>query len=195
MEISDEKLLDLYVQGDVAALDELISRYKKPLYSFLWRFTRNSLDVEELFQETWFRVIRKAANFEHSKFKGWIFTIAHNLVIDGSRARRGHLSLDQTSEYNESHETLGDSIPSTGLGPDVLTGDRELHMSITRALASLPAEQREVFVLRMEVDMSFKEIAAIQKTSTNTTLARMQYALSKMRKLLSPLYEGAERKS
>ena len=193
LEISDEKLINLYIGGDIKALDDLIIRYQKPLYSFLWRLTASGPEVEDIFQETWLRVIQKSANFEQYRFKGWVFKIAYNLVIDRSRAKRGHLSLDQTSEYADGVQTLGDTIAAAGQGPDGQAADRDLQKALTRALATLPPEQKEVFVLRMEADMSFKDIAGLQGTSINTALARMQYALAKMRKLLSPLYGDDER--
>lgn len=189
MEISDENLIERYVQGDISALDELIARYKKPLYSFLWRFTKSSADVDELFQETWLRVIRKAEDFEKNRFKGWIFRIAHNLMIDRSRLNRGHLSLDQPVVSQEGGiGSLGDTLPSSGTGPDALAAHGDIQKAIAKALASLPEEQREVFILRMESDLAFKDIATIQGTSINTVLARMQYALTKMRKLLDNDY-------
>lgn len=195
MEISDEKLFDRYAHGDINALDELIGRYKKPLYSFLWRLTGSSTDVEELFQETWLRVIRKASNFEQNCFKGWIFKIAHNLVIDSRRAKRWHLSLDQTDEYQDGGTgSLGDTLPSSAPGPATLASHSDAQKAITEGLASLPEEQREVFILRMEANMAFKDIARIQGTSTNTALARMQYALTKMRKLLKNDYSEGRSK-
>lgn len=192
VEISDETLLSLYSKGDINSLDELILRYKKPLYSFLWRLTACGTEVDEIFQETWLRVIKNAAGFKQTRFKGWIFKIAHNLVIDWSRSKRGHLSLDQTSEYTEGVQTLGDTVPAPGFSPDEQAAHGDLQKAIAQALASLPPDQREVFVLRMEADMPFKDIAEIQGISINTALARMQYALIKMRTGLRTLYENSE---
>lgn len=194
LETSDEMLIDLYNHGDIHALEELIARYQKPLYSFLWRLTASGASVEELFQETWLKVIRHASTFNRNRFKGWIFTIAHNLVVDGIRTQRGHLSLDKTSDYSDGTQTLVDTLPAPGPGPDRIAARGDLKLAIAKALASLPPEQQEVFVLRMEADMSFKEIAEIQKTSINTALARMQYALTKMRTLLESDHADSERK-
>jgi len=194
LKISDEKLICLYVKGDLQALDELINRYKKPLYSFLWRFASPGIEVEEIFQETWLRVIQKSSNFEQNSFKGWIFKIAYHLVIDRSRLKRSNLSLDYISEYSDGIQTLADTLPAKGGRPDQNANNGDLKKAIEQALNNLPPEQREVFVLRMEVDMPFKEIAELQGTSVNTSLARMQYALSKMRNLLAPLHEGTGEK-
>jgi len=190
LEISDEKLIARYTRGDIKALDELIIRYKKPLYSFLWRFASSGIEVDEIFQETWLRVIQKSSSFEQNSFKGWVFKIAYNLVIDASRLKRGHLSLDQTSDYSDGVQTLVDTIPAKGIGPAGHASHNDIRKAIAQALATLPSEQKEVFVLRMEADMSFKEIAEIQGSSINTSLARMQYALTKMRKLLQDQREG-----
>ncbi len=193
LDVSDKNLVDLYVKGDVKALDELINRYKKPLYSFLWRLTSSGPEVDEIFQETWFRVIQKASSFDQYRFKGWIFRIAYNLVIDWSRSKRGHLSLDQTSEYSDGLETLSDTLPAPGQTPDEKAASGDIKQAILQALDHLPLEQKEVFLLRMEADMSFKDIAELQGTSINTALARMQYALTKMRKLLKTFHEDFER--
>ncbi len=191
--ISDEELVSLYNRGDASAMDELIRRYKNPLYGFLWRLTRSKSDVEEIFQETWLRVIQKSSSFEQNRFKGWIFKIAYNLVIDWSRIKRGHCSLDQTSEYRDGLQTLGDTLAAPGECPDGNAAQEDLGRAISEAIDTLPEEQKSVFVLRMETNMSFKDIAEIQNISINTALARMQYALTKMRKLLKPLYEDSGR--
>lgn len=193
MDCSDEELINRYVQGEIKALDELIRRYQKPLYSFLWRLTASDSAVDEIFQESWLRVIQKSASFEQNKFKGWIFKIAYNLVVDWSRAKRGHLSLDQASEYSDGAQTLNDILPAPGKSPAGQAANGDLEKAIAEALASLPAEQKVIFVLRMEADMSFKDIAELQGISINTALARMQYALTKMRKLLKTEYEDCER--
>jgi RNA polymerase sigma-70 factor (ECF subfamily) len=191
--ISDELLMGQYAKGDITALEELISRYQKPLYSFLWRLNRSGATVDELFQETWLRVIKNASTFKKTKFKGWLFTIAHHLIIDNIRAQRGFLSLDKPSDYSDGTDSLGDTFPARGPSPDQTAARNDLKLAIANALAGLPREQQEVFVLRMEANMSFKEIADIQKTSTNTALSRMQYALTKMRTLLAPSHTGTER--
>ncbi|MEI8352357.1 MAG: sigma-70 family RNA polymerase sigma factor, partial [bacterium] len=87
-EVSDEKLMARYRRGDFEAMDELVRRYEKPLFSFLWRMSGNGADVQEIFQEVWLRVIAKARDFKQKRFKGWIFTIARNLVIDTSRRQK-----------------------------------------------------------------------------------------------------------
>lgn len=182
---SDEMLMARFKRGQVAAMDELVERYRMPLYSFLWRMTGNETDTQEVFQDTWVRVITKAKGFKQERFKGWLFRIAHNLVIDRVRRRHHQISLDApVGNGDEGDQTLGDRLVAEGPEPDRSVQNRDLTGDVELALRELPREQREVFLMRMESDMTFREIAETQGVSLNTALARMQYALGKMRKLL-----------
>jgi RNA polymerase sigma-70 factor (ECF subfamily) len=116
----------------------------------------------------------------------WLFRIAHNLMIDRIRKNRPLVSFD--APVTEDGAPLGDLLPSERLGPDFESGGRALGLRIEAAAADLPPEQREVFWLRMQGGLSFKEIAKVQRCSINTALARMQYAVSKLRKELAGEY-------
>ena len=104
-------------------------------------------------------------------------------MIDRSRCRKPNVSLDAATG-DEGTETLVDRVPSKGRSPSDAAEGAELRASIQSAVARLPPEQREVFLLRTEGDVPFKEIAQMQGVSINTALARMQYAISRLRKLL-----------
>ena len=192
-DVSDELLIDRYNRGETKALNDLVERYRRPLYSFLWRMTGSGSESDEIFQNTWLRVINKAHGFRQERFKGWVFKIAHNLVIDWSRRQRKQVSLDAVCGSSEGDQTLGDRLADDGPRPDSQANSEDIRKAIELALAQLPDDQREVFVLRMNADVPFKEIAEIQGVSLNTALARMQYALSKMRKLLKDYQPGGER--
>jgi len=184
-QISDESLIERYNRGETWALTELVNRYRKPLYSFLWRMTGNSADSDEIFQDTWVRIITKSKGFRQDRFKGWIFKIAHNLVIDWSRRKGRTVSLDAPQTGGDDGvTTLSDRLADQSPSPDIRVDGKDIGRAIKNALSELPGEQREVFVLRMEAGMAFKDIAKMQGVSLNTALARMQYALVKMRKLL-----------
>ena len=124
--------------------------------------------------------------YRQKNLLSWLFRIAHNLMIDRVRRRRFTVSLDTAAD--EDGVPLSEQLPMAGLGPAGLVGGRELGLRINAAAAQLPPEQLEVFWLRMQADLSFKEIAKIQKCSINTALARMQYAVSKLRKELAGEY-------
>ena len=140
----------------------------------------------QVFQEVWVRAIKNMNRYRQKNLLSWLFRIAHNLMIDRVRRRKFVVSLDASA--SEDGVSLGERIAGAGLGPDSETGGRELGLRIEAAAAQLPLEQREVFWLRMQADLSFKEIAKIQKCSINTALARMQYAVSKLRKELADEY-------
>jgi len=185
MEKSDEVVLSEYRKGDVSSLEGLVEKYKRPLFGFILNMVRNKGDAEEIFQEVWFKAIKKIDSYRNENFFGWLVRIAHNTVIDGSRKKKPDFSLDEERENNWSAK---DMVSDSGPGPDRNAENAELDRKIKEAISSLPFEQKEVFVARVQSGLSFKEIARIQKVSINTALARMQYALEKLRPLLKEDY-------
>jgi RNA polymerase sigma-70 factor (ECF subfamily) len=181
---SDEDLIEDYNGGNAGALDILVERYKKPLHGFVLRMTKCHAEADEVFQETWIRVMTKSQGFRKGSFKGWLFRIAHNLVIDWNRRDWKQVSMDAPLGGYGDEATLRDRLQSPDEGPAHRAGNRDVGKAIEQALARLPDEQREVFMLRMEADMAFKDIAKLQGVSLNTALSRMQYALAKLRTLL-----------
>ena len=182
----DHELLDRYRRGDADALGELVELYRRPLFSFILRMTEGREDAEEIFQEVWLRVIRHQHRYRAKSFKSWIFRITHNLVIDRARKRRPVVDLQGPDPDGE--DPFESRVPDPGPAPhENLTG-RELGDRIAEAVRGLPEEQREVFLMRMEADLPFKEIARIQGTSVNTALGRMHYAVGRLRNLLKDTY-------
>jgi RNA polymerase sigma-70 factor (ECF subfamily) len=186
MDQDDAELLAAYRAGNDEALGELVEKYKRPLFGFILRFSEGREEADEIFQEVWVRAIKNMNRYRHKSLLSWLFRIAHNLMIDRARRAKPVLSLDTPA--NEDGVPLGEQIAAVCLGPDGEAGGHELGRLIEAAAAQLPPEQREVFWLRMQADLSFKEIAKIQKCSINTALARMQYAVSKLRKELAGEY-------
>lgn len=183
MDLDDKKCICLYLKGEENALEPLIDKYKKPLYSFIFKISEGKEDADEVFQEVWFRVIKNIKKFKDGNFLSWMFRITHNLLID--RARKNWRSLSLNKEVNgESEITYVDQIISKDINPSDEVYSKEIGIKIKESIMSLSIEQKEVFILRMFENMSFKEISKIQKCSINTCLARMQYALNKMKILL-----------
>ena len=143
-------------------------------------------EADEVFQEVWFRVIKKIDSYHHKNFGGWLIRIAHNIVIDRARRKKHNISLDQERVEGKS---LANVIPDVGLSAIDKIEASAIGKSIEKAVAELPIDQKEVFILRVKSNLSFKEIAKIQKVSINTALARMQYALTKLRSSLKKDYE------
>ncbi|MFA5688248.1 MAG: sigma-70 family RNA polymerase sigma factor [Kiritimatiellales bacterium] len=186
MDGDDAKLLAAYRAGNTEALGELVEKYKRPLFSFILRFSEGREDADEVFQEVWVRAIKHMSRYREKNLLSWLFRIAHNLMIDRGRKSRSLVSFD-TPAYTDG-VAVGETLAAPQIGPDSETDGLEIGRKIERAAALLPLEQREVFWLRMSADLSFKEIAKIQRCSINTALARMQYAVAKLRKELAGEY-------
>lgn len=186
-----KKWLAEYRRGRVEALGKLVEHYRRPLYAFLYKMLEGrSADADELFQEVWFRVIKNVERYEDQSFLSWLFRIAHNLIID--RARRARPTVDWSSGSDDGL-ALEERMASTKLGPENEVAGRDMGTRILAAVEKLPPEQREVFLMRTEGDIPFKQIAKIQKTSINTALARMHYAVQKLRQELRGDYESLAR--
>ena len=187
MERSEHELVEAYRGGDIQALAELVERYRRPLLSFIIQMTGGQGDADDVHQEVWLRAIRSLGSFENKSFLSWLFRIAHNLVIDRSRSSRKFVSLEAEAAEGGA---LEDYLPAKGRSPDEEAACRDLGTRVRQLVGNLPAEQKEVFVMRTEGGLPFREIARIQRVSINTALARMQYALAKLRKELRAEHGG-----
>ncbi|MBL7016205.1 MAG: sigma-70 family RNA polymerase sigma factor [Kiritimatiellales bacterium] len=186
MEVDDAELLAAYRTGDSEALGMLVEKYKKPLFGFIYKFSEGREDADEVFQEVWVRAIKNMNRYRQKNLLSWLFRIAHNLMIDRIRRNKPLVSFDTPS--SDDGLALGERLAGCVLSPADETDGLALGVRINAAAAELPPDQREVFWLRMEGGLSFKEIAKVQKCSINTALARMQYALSKLRNELAEEY-------
>ncbi|HME38588.1 MAG TPA: sigma-70 family RNA polymerase sigma factor [Steroidobacteraceae bacterium] len=172
---SDETLMARYSRGDAAAFEVLYRRHEMRVWRYLERNVGNHATADELMQEVWFAVARDAARYEPTaKFTTWLFTIAHNRMIDSIRASRRQTSLD----------TLGYEAEDSSPGPLAETVARDQAGALIRAFEKLPGEQREAFLLQIEGDLSVEEIAAVTESSFETTKSRLRYARTKLRELL-----------
>jgi RNA polymerase sigma-70 factor (ECF subfamily) len=181
---SDESLIAQYARGDTAAFDLLYRRHEMRTWRYLHRAIRDKAIAEELLQEVWFAVARDALRYvPTARFTTWLFTIAHNRLIDLIRARRQHVSLDSMGYDAEPLLTQLTADPSTGPLAAAIAQDEAALLS--QALDRLPAEQREALLLQLEGDLSTEEIAAIMESSFETTKSRLRYARTKLRELLT----------
>lgn len=185
----DGELIKKYRNGDLSAMETLINRHGSALMGYIVNMSGNREAADDVFQEVWIRAISRLKTYKQDNFPGWLMRIARNFVIDEARKKRPRLSLDYETEDGSSlKEKVADSIPA----PDQAIAAGELGTRIAAAVDELPPEQKEVFVLRVKSDMPFKEICKIQGTSINTALARMQYAMLRLRKLLEEDYAQME---
>lgn len=176
--IIEKEYISRYLKGDIDALGQLVEQTQRPLYSFIIKMTEGRGDADEIFQEVWTRAIRNLQRFKTGNFMGWLFRIAHNCIIDSYRMQKKNISLQDpgTDEIE-----LEQQLSSPTIKPDDEAADHDLGEKIQSAVQTLPDSQREVFLMRTEADLPFKEIARIQKTSVNTVLGRMHYAVERLR--------------
>ena len=190
MEAPDlETLLARYRDGDVEALGHIVDLTRKPLYRFIRGMVHDPHRTEDVFQDVWLRAIRGLHRYRSDRLLSWLFRIARNRVIDLTRKRKPDLSLQQPVGSPEQGSTVETFIANPQADPAKHSHHHELALHIQQAVEALPAEQREVYLLRTEGDLPFKEIAELQGVSINTALARMQYALRKLREELAEEYE------
>jgi RNA polymerase sigma-70 factor (ECF subfamily) len=192
--MTDEALMAAYQKGDLAAFGELFDRHEKRLWNFLRRFVRDEATAEDLLQEVFLRVVKSAAEWQPSaKVSTWLFTIARNLCTD--QARRAEFrradSLDQAKAGEEGSGLRRiDRVAADSGDAEKEAMGREIASLVDRAVGELPVEQREVFLMREVMDMSFAEIAAQVGASEPTVKSRMRYALQRLRSKLGELHDA-----
>jgi len=180
--LTDSVLVAKFVNGDELALGSLISKYKNRIYSFIYSKVLNKDVTEDIFQDTFIKVINtlKKGNYrEEGKFLPWTMRIAHNLVIDYFR------KMSKSKEFSNSDDfDIFSVLKDESLNAENEIVKEQVYENVRKLIEELPEDQKEVLVMRMYRDMSFKEIADSTDVSINTALGRMRYALINMRKLI-----------
>ena len=178
----DSKLVSNYIQGNEASLEILIKRHQQRLFSFIYSKVKNKDITEDIFQDTFIKVIRtlKKGNYnEEGKFLPWVVRISHNLIIDHFRKSNRMPAFRNTDEF-DIFSVLGDGV----LNIEKKIIKEQIHADVRELINELPEEQKQVLVMRMYNDMSFNEISENTGVSINTALGRMRYALINLRKLI-----------
>ncbi|MGM0575463.1 MAG: RNA polymerase sigma factor [Myxococcota bacterium] len=192
-ELSDEALMNRYLEGDANAFQELVRRHGQKVYNFILRHTGDRPLAEDLVQDTFLRVVHRADTFRRqARFTTWLYTIARNLCIDHARKakHRRHLALDAPLRRDEQGgATLLDRVEAPDPLPDSRTRDRRFREALRAALDALPGEQREVFIMREYDGLKFREIAEVVGVPENTIKSRMRYALQGLRAALAEFQE------
>ena len=180
--IKDKELINNYLNGDVLALNTLIKRHKSKVFTSIYLLVRDKFLAEDLFQETFIKVIDSldAGKYkEEGKFLPWVLRVAHNICIDYFRKVKRSPSF-----VNSEDNSLIASIKDEHKAIETFQITTSIEKSLKTLIKQLPLEQREVLVMRLYGELSFKEISTITNVSINTSLGRMRYALINLRKMI-----------
>ena len=180
--LEDNILVANYINGDERSLEILIGRHKQRIYSLIYSKVLDRETTEDIFQDTFIKIINtlKAGRYnEEGKFVSWAMRIAHNLVMDHFRKANRKPLFKNTDDFD-----IFSVISDSTLNIEKQLIKDQIHIDVRKIVDELPSEQKEVLMMRIYRDMSFKEIAENTGTSINTALGRMRYALINMRKVI-----------
>lgn len=181
--LTDEELAISYVRGNNRAFDELLSRNQSKLFSYMLFVVRDEDKANDLFQETFVKVITKLHQgryVDSGKFGAWIMRIAHNVIMDWYREQRSRNLIEPTDE-NDLSNLSGNEILDSNVENRYVND--QIMVDVKNMMNMLPPTQREVVFMRFYQDLSFKEIAETTGVSINTSLGRMRYAILNLRRM------------
>jgi RNA polymerase sigma-70 factor (ECF subfamily) len=180
--LSDQSLIDQYLEGSELAFAELIRRHQQKIYTSIYLFVKDRELAEDLFQDVFIKIIDtlRKGNYNHEgKFSQWAIRIAYNMCVDQFRRNKRRTKVSGGDDF-DIFDIL--ELPDENREDQLIRS--ETHDRIKQLVDSLPEEQREVVILRHYADMSFKDIAQLTRVSINTALGRMRYALINIRKMM-----------
>lgn len=194
-EPTDLALMQRYARGDVAAFEVLLKRHETALWRFIVQTLRDAAAAEDVMQDTWITVTQQATRYcenaaslsqhggQSAQFRTWLFTLARSRTIDHLRKRKPEVSVEDFSDSQS--DWLGNQAADSGFGPLRQLEGREQASALLQALAQLPADQREAFLLQAEGGLSVEEIAASCEITFETAKSRLRYARAKLKACLA----------
>ncbi|MEI8190625.1 MAG: sigma-70 family RNA polymerase sigma factor [candidate division NC10 bacterium] len=184
---SEQDLCRRLKAGDPEAFKELVQEYETPLFSYLCHRLRNRAQAEDAFSEVFVRIWRGIESYRpQGRLKAWVFTIAHRLALDHAEKARRRREDSMDAQDGEGRP-LSEGLASLEPGPELEAAAHDSRTRIENAIAALPEPQRQVFLLREYGGLSFAEAADAMDCPLSTALARMRYALIKLREKLGDL--------
>ncbi|MBO5024995.1 MAG: sigma-70 family RNA polymerase sigma factor [Bacteroidaceae bacterium] len=182
-ELTDERLVQSYIEGNNCAFDVLLKRYESKIFTYITYSVHNQEVAEDLFQDAFLRIIttlRSKRYTENGKFSQWAMRIVHNLIIDYYRQCKGDNTISNDSS---DFDLLNDASLVTEENIEKQMIDKQTLKEVKELIRMLPDNQKEIVLMRFYKELSFKEIAEKTGVSINTALGRMRYALINLRKM------------
>ena len=182
VQTSDALLVKNYIAGDENALSILINRHQSKIYGFIYSKLSDRDIADDIFQDTFIKVIKtlKSNSYnEEGKFLPWVMRISHNLIIDHYRRNKKMPMFRETEDFSI-FSIMSDNVPN--IESQLITS--QVENDLRKLIEELPEDQKEVLVMRMYQDLSFKEISELTGVSINTALGRMRYAIMNLRKVI-----------
>ncbi len=182
LQIEDSVLVKQYIGGEEKALETLINRHNQKITSFIYSKVLDRDVAEDIFQDTFIKVIKtlkRGSYSEEGKFLPWVMRIAHNLIIDHFRKNKRMPKFEGSEDFN-----IFSVIKDDKLNVEKQMIKDQIDSDLSELIEELPDDQKEVLIMRIYKDMSFKEIAENTDVSINTALGRMRYALINLRKIV-----------
>ena len=182
VQTSDASLVKNYIAGDENSLSILINRHQSKIYGFIYSKLSDRDIADDIFQDTFIKVIKtlKSNSYnEEGKFLPWVMRISHNLIIDHYRRNKKMPMFRETEEFSI-FSIMSDNVPN--IESQLITS--QVENDLRKLIEELPEDQKEVLVMRMYQDLSFKEISELTGVSINTALGRMRYAIMNLRKVI-----------
>ncbi len=182
VQTSDALLVKNYVAGDESALATLITRHESKIYGFIYSKIADRDVSDDIFQDTFIKVIKtlKSQSYnEEGKFLPWVMRIAHNLIIDHFRKNKKMPMFRETDEFS-----IFSVMSDNAMNVENQMISEQVEVDLKRLIDELPEDQKEVLMMRIYQDLSFKEISELTGVSINTALGRMRYALMNLRKVI-----------
>ena len=182
VQTSDALLVKNYIAGDENSLSILINRHQSKIYGFIYSKLSDRDIADDIFQDTFIKVIKtlKSNSYnEEGKFLPWVMRISHNLIIDYYRKNKKMPMFRETEDFSI-FSIMSDNVPN--IESQLITS--QVESDLRKLIEELPEDQKEVLVMRMYQDLSFKEISELTGVSINTALGRMRYAIMNLRKVI-----------
>jgi RNA polymerase sigma factor (sigma-70 family) len=180
--LKDQDLIRQFVAGKDSSFEILLDRYRDRVFSYIVFTVKDEDLANDLFQDTFIKVVKTLKNGKYNdegKFLPWVMRIAHNLIIDYFR-KNNRIPLVRNTEEND----ILNRIDSGDINVEKAMVKGQIHREVKELIKFLPKEQKQVLIMRIYCEMSFKEIAEKSNVSINTALGRMRYALINLRKMI-----------